>query len=89
MAWMAGMGRLVAAAAALASAGVVSATAAGPLLAQSESFMVGPGSSVGPSTKVKPKNCVTKPDGSVTCDTQLENAPSDTQARPQFDLFKN
>lgn len=51
--------------------------------------MVGPGSSVGPATKVKPKNCVTKPDGSITCDTQLENSPSDTQARPQFELFKN
>jgi hypothetical protein len=59
------------------------------LLAQAESFMVGPGSSVGPATKVKPKNCVTNPDGSITCDTQLENSPSDTQARPQFELFKN
>jgi hypothetical protein len=59
------------------------------LLAQAESFMVGPGSSVGPATKVKPKNCVTKPDGSITCDTQLENSPSDTQARPQFELFRN
>jgi len=69
--------------------------AAGPglatplLLAQSESFLVGPGSSVGPATKVKPKNCVTKPDGSITCDTELENSPSDTQAKPQFDLFNN
>lgn len=58
-------------------------------LAQSESFIVGPGSSVGPATKVKPKNCVTKPDGSITCDTELENPPSDTQAKPQFELFRN
>lgn len=68
---------------------VVAAGADLPLLAQTESFMVGPGSSVGPATKVKPKNCVTKPDGSITCDTQLENSPSDTQAKPQFELFKN
>lgn len=60
-----------------------------PVLAQAESFLVGPGSSVGPSTKVKPKNCVTGPDGSITCDTQLENSPSDTQARPIYEQFKN
>ncbi len=60
-----------------------------PALAQAESFLVGPGSSVGPSTKVKPKNCVTGPDGSITCDTQLENSPSDTQARPVYEQFKN
>ena len=58
-------------------------------LAQAESFLVGPGSSVGPSTKVKAKNCVTGPDGSITCDTQLENSPSDTQAKPIYDQFKN
>ncbi len=60
-----------------------------PAWAQAESFLVGPGSSVGPSTKVKPKNCVTGPDGSITCDTQLENSPSDTQARPIYEQFKN
>jgi hypothetical protein len=58
-------------------------------LAQAESFLLGPGSSVGPSTKVKPKNCVTGPDGSITCDTQLENSPSDSQAKPIYDQFKN
>ena len=60
-----------------------------PALAQSESFLLGPGSSVGPSTKVKPKNCVTAADGSITCDTQLESSPSDTQARPIYEQFKN
>lgn len=81
---------LLALAGAAASAPASAASLAQPaLLAQAESFMVGPGSSVGPATKVKPKNCVTKPDGSITCDTQLENSPSDTQARPQFELFKN
>jgi hypothetical protein len=60
-----------------------------PVFAQAESFLLGPGSSVGPSTKVKPKNCVTAADGSSTCDTQLENSPSDTQARPIYEQFKN
>jgi hypothetical protein len=73
-------------AASLASAGLLGA---GPAVAQAESFLVGPGSSVGPSTKVKAKNCVTGPDGSITCDTQLENSPSDTQAKPIYDQFKN
>lgn len=68
---------------------LVSGLGVAPSLAQSESFLVGPGSSVGPSTKVKPKNCVTGPDGSITCDTQLENSPSDTQASPMYEQFKN
>lgn len=72
---------------ALAAAGALFSSA--PALAQAESFLVGPGSSVGPSTRVKPTNCVTAPDGSITCDTQLENSPSDTQARPQYEPFKN
>ena len=55
----------------IALLGMVGGTRA---LAQAESFLVGPGSSVGPSTKVKAKNCVTGSDGSITCDTQLENS---------------
>lgn len=58
-------------------------------LAQSESFLLGPGSQVGPATEVRPKNCVTAPDGSVTCDTELVNPAGDTKAKPQFELFKN
>jgi hypothetical protein len=58
-------------------------------LAQTESFLLGPGSGVGPATKVKPTNCVTGPDGAITCDTELENPPGDTQARPQYELFQN
>ena len=60
-----------------------------PALAQVESFLLQPGSSVGPATKVTPTNCVTGPDGSVTCDTKLENSPSDTPARPEYQPFKN
>ena len=73
----------------LATLAASSLLAMAPALAQVESFLVGQGSSVGPSTKVKPKNCVTAADGSVTCDTQLENSPSDTQARPIYEQFKN
>ncbi len=62
---------------------------ASPALAQVESFILKPGSSVGPATKVTPTNCVTGPDGSVTCDTKLENSPSDTPAKPQYQPFKN
>ena len=57
--------------------------------AQVESFINKPGSSVGPGTKVVPTNCVTAPDGSLTCDTKLENSPSDTPAKPQYSPFRN
>ena len=62
---------------------------AAPAIAQSERFLLGPGSQVGPATEVKPKNCVTAPDGTVTCDTELVNPAGDTRAQPQFDLFRN
>jgi hypothetical protein len=68
---------------------VASLAMALPAFAQSESFLLGPGSKVGPATEVKPKNCVTAPDGTVTCDTELVNPPGDTRAQPQFDLFRN
>jgi hypothetical protein len=58
-------------------------------LAQVESFINKPGSSVGPATKVVPTNCVQGPDGSLTSDTKLENPPSDTPATPQYSPFKN
>jgi hypothetical protein len=60
-----------------------------PALAQSETFLLGPGSTVGPATEVKPKDCVTAADGSVTCDTELVNPAGDTRAKPQLELFKN
>ena len=46
-------------------------------------------SSVGPATKVVPTNCVTAADGSLTCDTKIENSPSDTPAKPHFSPFRN
>lgn len=65
------------------------AALAQPAVAQVEEFMLQPGSKVGPETRVKPTNCVTAPDGSVTCDTELENPPSSTPAKPQFNPFRN
>lgn len=58
-------------------------------LAQVETFINKPGSNVGPATQVVPTNCVQRPDGSLTCDTKLENSPSDSPAAPQFNPFKN
>lgn len=60
-----------------------------PALAQVESFLWGPGSNVGPASKVEPRNCVTAADGSVTCDTQVVNPPGDTPAKPQYSPFRN
>jgi hypothetical protein len=58
-------------------------------LAQSESYLLGPGSNIGPSTRIRPVDCVTAADGSVTCKTVIENSPSDTPARPEVSPFKN
>ena len=69
--------------------GIVLLGATAPALAQSESFLWGPGSSVGPATKVEPRNCVTAADGSITCDTEIVNPPGDTPAKPQYNPFKN
>lgn len=62
---------------------------ASPGLAQVESFILKPGSEVGPATEVKPKNCVTAKDGSITCGTELVNPPGNTPAKPQFNPFRN
>jgi len=79
--------------AATATALVMAATAAVwsglPAMAQSESFLLKRGSNVGPSTRIKPVNCVTAADGSVTCNTAIENSPSDTPAKPDYSPFKN
>jgi hypothetical protein len=61
--------------------------AATPALAQVESFLLGPGSTVGPATKVEPTNCVTAPDGSITCGTKIVNPEGDTPAKPQYSPF--
>jgi hypothetical protein len=58
-------------------------------LAQSESYLLGPGSDVGKQTTVDTDNCVMAADGSITCDTRLQNPAGSTQARPQFNPFGN
>ena len=73
-----------------ASALVALAPASGsPVLAQAGSYLLGPGSNVGPSTRVVPKNCVTAKDGTITCDTQIVNPPGDTPAKPIYEPFNN
>ena len=70
----------------VAALGLLAAALLGgqPGLAQVQQFILGPGSSVGPETKVVPKDCVTAPDGTITCNTQLVNPPSSTEAKPQY-----
>jgi hypothetical protein len=70
-------------------AGAAAALAQAPAQAQVESFLWGPGSNVGPATRVEPKNCVTAADGSITCDTKVVNPPGDTPAKPQYRPFSN
>lgn len=60
-----------------------------PAWAQVEQFILKSGSQVGPTTEVKPKNCVTAQDGSITCETELVNPPGNTLAKPQFNPFRN
>lgn len=60
-----------------------------PGLAQSETYILKSGSQVGPTTEVKPKNCVTAKDGSITCETELVNPPGNTPAKPYYNPFKN
>ena len=60
-----------------------------PLLAQTERWINGPGSSTGKASKVVPTNCVKSDDGSVTCDTKVENPPGTTPARPSYEPFSN
>ncbi|NBR43886.1 MAG: hypothetical protein EBT85_02220 [Synechococcaceae bacterium WB5_2B_268] len=61
----------------------------GAVLAQSESYLLGPGSNVGPDSTLKTVNCLTNPDGSTTCDTRIQNPAGDTQAKPQINYFNN
>ncbi|MEB3296581.1 MAG: hypothetical protein VKL23_03500 [Cyanobacteriota bacterium] len=63
---------------------ITASAAGGPAAAQVQKFMLGPGSYVGPETKVVPQDCVTAPDGSITCDTKVVNPPGTTKAKPVF-----
>ena len=63
--------------------------AAPPLLAQQETWLLGPGSSTGKNSTVVPTDCVENADGSVTCNTKIENPPGETPARPGYQPFTN
>lgn len=65
----------------------MAAALASPSLAQSERFLLGPGSNIGPETKIQPKNCVKAADGSITCDTKIVNPKGDTPAKPSYSPF--
>lgn len=72
---------------AMAALAVGGGLAPGAALAQVQKFILGPGSNVGAETRVQPKDCVTAPDGSITCNTQLVNPPGTTEAKPQYSPF--
>lgn len=55
-----------------------------PARAQVQTFILAPGSSVGAESRVIPKDCVTAPDGTITCNTQLVNPPGTTDAKPLY-----
>ena len=57
--------------------------------AQSEGWMLGPGSRTDKNSKVVPTNCVTTPDGAISCDTKLETPTSNTPARPYYNPFND
>jgi type 1 fimbria pilin len=58
-------------------------------LAQSEGWMLGPGSRVDQSSEVVPTNCSTASDGSITCDTELKPRTTGTPARPNYNPFND
>ena len=63
--------------------------AAPKLLAQQETWLLGPGSSTGKNSQVVPTDCMEYADGSVTSNTKIENPPGDTPARPGYEPFTN
>jgi len=74
----------------LVALAAAAAVAPRPSVAQSQQYLLGPGSNVGSQTKVEPKNCVTDArTGAITCDTRLVNPPGDTPAKPSYTPFGN
>jgi len=65
----------------------LTAALASPGLAQSQRFLLGPGSNIVTETKIEPQNCVTAADGSITCDTKIVNPKGDTPAKPIYSPF--
>ena len=57
--------------------------------AQSEVWMLGPGSKTSKDSKVVPTNCKTMADGAISCDTKVETPASNTPARPYYNPFND
>ena len=70
---------------------VTLAAVAGPAArAQSEGWILSPGSRNDQNSTVVPTNCVTSADGTVSCDTNLESTGGrTTPARPYYNPFDN
>ncbi|WP_413439824.1 hypothetical protein [Synechococcus sp. MIT S1220] len=60
-----------------------------PVFAQSEGWLLGPGSNLSNQSDIVPTNCVTDLSGAITCDTKVVNPPSNTPARPYYNPFNN
>ena len=58
-------------------------------LAQSEGWLLGPGSDRSNQSEIVPTNCITAPSGAITCDTKVVNPASNTPARPYYNPFNN
>ncbi|MBA7577532.1 hypothetical protein ES708_19385 [subsurface metagenome] len=57
--------------------------------AQTEAWLLGPNSRSGPASTVVPTDCVTGDDGSITCNTKIENPAGTTPAKPYYNPFTN
>ena len=57
--------------------------------AQSEDWILGPGSKTSKDSKVVPTNCVTTADGAISCDTKVETPANNTPARPYYNPFND
>ena len=57
--------------------------------AQTETWLLGPNSRSGPGSTVVPTDCVTGDDGSITCNTKIENPAGTTPAKPYYNPFPN
>ncbi len=58
-------------------------------LAQSEVWLLGPNSRTGQQSTVVPTDCLEGSDGSITCNTKIENPPGDTPAKPYYNPFSS
>lgn len=57
--------------------------------AQSETWLLGPNSRNGPGSTVVPTDCVQGDNGSITCNTKIENPVGTTPAKPFYNPFTN